>query len=127
MKAYQKVKIYKESLDLAIDLYLLTIDHDLYSEGRKVRGLAEELKATIVNAFQKNRNASDYQVFLTTALQLAFDVRESLDVLCETEHLERETEFLLLSEKYGELAKDIYKFRENIRKGSFPINLIHAS
>ena len=127
MKTYKKLKIYKESLDLAIAVYKMTIDSSLYAEGQRLRMSAEAVKKTIVEAFVEDRQKDIYAKYLTKALAETFETKEQLEWLLENDYFEREKDFQVLYKKYRELAKDIYRFRELVNSNSFSLQSLQVT
>lgn len=118
MKNYKDLEIYQLSHKLAIEVHKMTLEDlpkfEMYEEGRQIRKSSKSIPATIVEGFGRKQYQQEYIKYLTYAIASCDETKEHLELLFQTGSLTKENIFKYLLEKYEELGKKLYRFRERI-------------
>lgn len=118
MKNYKDLGIYQLSHKLAIEVHKMTLEDlpkfEMYEEGRQIRKSSKSIPATIVEGFGRKQYQQEYIKYLTYAIASCDETKEHLESLFQTGSFTKENIFKYLLEKYEELGKKLYRFRETI-------------
>ena len=118
MQSYRDLEIYKLSQELAIEIHKMTLKDlpkfEMFEEGRQIRKSAKSIPATIVEGFGRKQYQQEYIKYITYAIASCDETKEHLELLFKTESLDQEVTFKYLLEKYEELGRRLYRFRETL-------------
>ena len=116
-QSYEDLEIYQLAKMLAIEVHRMTLDElpkfEIYEEGSQIRRSSKSVGANIVEGFGRKKYKGEYIRFLTYALASCDETKYHLDVLHGTASLKKDR-FEYFSEKYNELGRKIFKFRQSI-------------
>jgi len=118
MQSYRDLEIYKLSQELAIEIHKMTLKDlpkfEMFEEGRQIRKSSKSIPATIVEGFGRKQYQQEYIKYITYAIASCDETKEHLELLFKTESLDQEVTFKYLLEKYEELGRRLYRFRETL-------------
>ena len=118
MQSYRDLEIYKLSQELAIEIHKMTLKDlpkfEMFEEGRQIRKSSKSIPATIVEGFGRKQYQQEYIKYITYAIAPCDETKEHLELLFKTESLDQEVTFKYLLEKYEELGRRLYRFRETL-------------
>ena len=116
-QSYEDLEIYQLAKKLAIEVHKMTLDElpkfEMYEEGSQIRRSSKSVGANIVEGFGRKKYKGEYIQFLTYALASCDETKYHLEVLQETRSLKGD-KFKYFLEKYNELGRKIFNFREAI-------------
>jgi len=117
MQSYQDLEIYQISVDLAVEIHLMTLNSlpkfEMYEEGSQIRRSSKSIGANIVEGFGRKKYKGEYAQFLTYALASCDETKYHLEMLYKTKSIGEE-QYKHLVESYNELGRKIYNFRKRI-------------
>ena len=93
---------------------------EMYEEGSQIRRSAKAIPAAIVEGFGRKLYQQEFIRYLTYALASCDETKEHLELLCETGSLQDHTKGTGWLERYEELGRKLYRFRETIQDGLKP-------
>jgi len=116
-QSYEDLEIYQLAKMLAIEIHKMTLGElpkfEMYEEGSQIRRSSKSVGANIVEGFGRKKYKGEYVQFLTYSLSSCDETKYHLDILHETESLKKD-KFDYFKNKYLELGRKIYNFREAI-------------
>lgn len=119
MQSYKDLEIYQLSHKLAIEVHKMTLKDlpkfEMYEEGNQIRKSSKSIPATIVEGFGRKQYQQEYIKYLTYAIASTDETKEHLELLFETDSLQRKDLFKSLLSRYEELGKKLYRFRETVQ------------
>ena len=117
MKSYRDLAIYQTSKSLAVSVHRMTLENlpkfEMYEEGSQIRRSAKSIVANIVEGYGRRRSKNEFLRFLSYAIASCDETKGHLEILVETESLSQVL-FQELHEKYEEIGKKLYRFRESV-------------
>lgn len=116
MKSYKDLEIYKESFDLAVRIYHLTMklpNPDKYETGNQIRRSSQTIKDTIVEGYGRRRYKADFLKYLTYSHSSLLESTSQAEFLA-TIHPGLGWEEI--NTDLDRLGKRISKFREYVEK-----------
>ena len=116
-QSYEDLEIYQLAKKLAIEVHKMTLDElpkfEMYEEGGQIRRSSKSTGSNIVEGFGRKKYKGEYVQFLTYSLSSCDETKYHLDILSETGSLAK-SRSKYFKEKYIELGRKIYNFRETI-------------
>jgi len=118
-QGYKKLKIYKSSHQLAIDIHKMTLSlpkFEMFEEGSQIRRSSKSVPANIVEGYCLRKYKAEYIHYLFRAYASSLETVEHLELLYRAGSLKDETAFNSFVSHYSELNSMIYKFIEAVTK-----------
>jgi len=88
---------------------------EMYEEGSQIRRSSKSIVSNIVEGFGRRRYKNEFIRFLTYAIASCDETKVHLEMLYETESLEKDI-FERFFHRYEELGAKLYNFREAVIK-----------
>lgn len=121
MQDYKNIDVYKISHELSIIIHKLTLESlpkfEMFEEGAQIRRSAKSISSLIVEGFGRKIYQQEYLKFITYAIASCDETKEHLELLYKTGSLKDDVLFVELLDRYKELGRKLYHFRESIRNG----------
>lgn len=118
MKSYRDLDIYNESFQLALDVHRLSLkmpQYELYETGSQVRSSSKSITANIVEGYGRKMYKAEFVRFLIFAHSSCEETIVHLNFIGKLyDDLKKEAN--LLTEKFTELSKKIFRFIEYVEK-----------
>ena len=119
MQSYKELDVYQLAHALAVEVHHMTLKElpsfEMYEEGSQIRRSAKAISASIVEGFGRKLYQQEFIRYLTYALASCDETKEHLELLFETESLKDREMFTKLLERYEELGRKLYRFRETVQ------------
>ena len=119
-QSYEDTEIYGIAKELARKVHRMTLvelpKFEMYEEGSQIRRSSKSIVANIVEGFGRRRYKNEFVQFLTYAVASCDETKAHLEMLHETESLNRNI-FEDLFTGYEELGAKLFNFREAVIKG----------
>ena len=118
-KSYRDLEIYQLSHKLAVEIHRLSLQlpkFEMFEEGGQIRRSSKGVPSTIVEGFGRRRYKSDFIRFLVYAHSSCDETIEHLQLIFDTESIDRHT-FDHYLEKYTELSKKLNNFIRSVENG----------
>ena len=120
LQSYKDLDIYQLTKTLAIEIHIMTLNDlpklEMYEEGSQIRRSSKSIGANTVEGFGRKKYKGEYVKFLTYSLASCDGTRYHLEILYETNSLNKDR-FEYFMERYEELGRKIYNFRNSVIKG----------
>lgn len=120
MQRYKELEVYQLAHMLAIEIHRMTLDElpsfEMYEEGSQIRRPAKAIPAAIVEGFGRKLYQQEFVRYLTYAIASCDETKEHLELLCETGSLKDRTKCNGWLERYEELGRKLYRFRETVQE-----------
>ena len=124
MQSYKDLEIYQLAHELAVEVHAMTLEDlpsfEMYEEGSQIRRSAKAISAVIVEGFGRKLYQQEFIRYLTYAIASCDETKEHLELLFETGSLKNREKFTRLLERYEELGRKLYRFRETVQEGLKP-------
>jgi four helix bundle protein len=121
-KSYKDLEIFQLAKELAVRIHKTTLDKlpkfEMYEEGSQIRRSSKSIVSNIVEGFGRRRYKNEFIQFLTYAIASCDETKGHLEILYETESLEKVL-FEELFCRYLELGAKIFNFREAVIKNHY--------
>ena len=117
-QSYRDLEIYQISHKLAVEIHKLSLQlprFELYEEGSQIRKSSKGIPSHIVEGFGRRRYKNDFIRFLVYGHSSCDETIEHLQLLCDTESINKST-FQHYNEEYTNLSKKIYRFIESVER-----------
>ena len=117
-QSYRELEIYQISHKLAVEIHKLSLQlpkFELYEEGSQIRKSSKGIPTHIVEGFGRRRYKNDFIRFLVYAHSSCDETIEHLQLLFDTESIDRKA-FEHYSGEYTNLSKKIYRFIESVER-----------
>ncbi len=118
-QSYKDLEVYSLSKELAVKVHKMTLKDllkfEMYEEGSQIRRSSKSIVSNIVEGFRRRRYKNDFTRFLTYAIASCDETKVHLEMLYETESLEKDI-FERFFHRYEELGAKLYNFREAVIK-----------
>ena len=88
---------------------------EMYEEGSQIRRSSKSIVSNIIEGFGRRRYKNEFIQFLTYAIASCDETKVHLEMLCETESIEKDISTRLIH-RYEELGAKLYNFREAVIK-----------
>ena len=118
-QSYRDLEIYQLSHRLAVEIHKVSLNlprFELYEEGSQIRKSSKGVPSTIVEGFGRRRYKNDFIRFLVYAHSSCDETIEHLQLLFDTESLDKDT-FDHYFNEYTNLSKKIYRFIQSVAEG----------
>lgn len=122
-KGYEKLDVYRLSMELAIAVHSMTLSlpkYKMYEEGSQIRRSAKSVPANIVEGYCLRRHKNEYLQYLHRAFGSCEETLLHLRILFETKSLTDQKIYDELSEKYDHLSRMIFRFIESVSSDHLP-------
>lgn len=120
-QSYKDLEVYQLAHRLAVEVHKMTLEYlpkfEMYEEGSQSRRSSKSISCTIVEGFGRKQYQQEFVKYLCYAIASCDETREHLELLFETASLQRKDLFDSLMERYQELGKKLYRFRETVENG----------
>ena len=116
-KGYEKLEIYKLSMELAIKVHELSMTlprFEMYEEGSQIRRSAKSVPANIVEGYCLRRHKNEFLQYLHRSFGSYEETIHHLRILFETKSLTNKEQYDILIEQYDHLSKMIFRFIESV-------------
>ena len=121
MQSYKELDIYQLAHKLAVEVHHMTLkdlpSFEMYEEGSQIRRSAKAIAANIVEGFGRKLYQQEFVRYLTYAIASCDETKEHLELLFETGSLTNKQKFTGLLERYEEVGRKLYRFRETVQDG----------
>jgi len=121
MQSYKDLDVYQLSHKLAVEIHKMTLEDlpkfEMYEEGSQIRRSSKSIPSNIVEGFGKKYYQQEYIRHLTYAVASCDETKEHLEILVETNSLRDKNKFTTLYERYEQLGRKLYNFRQSIQQG----------
>ncbi|MDY7075751.1 MAG: four helix bundle protein [Chloroflexota bacterium] len=118
-KGYRDLEVYQLSFRLAVEVDKMTKrlpKHEMYEEGSQVRRSAKSIPSNIAEGYGRRRYKADFIRFIIYALSSCDETRVHLDILCETDSLNRQDYNYFIGE-YDKLGRKLNNFLQAVIRG----------
>lgn len=119
-QSYKDLEIFTLAKRLAVKTHKMTLEappkFEMYEEGSQIRRYSKSIVANIVEGFGRRRYKNEFIQFLTYAVASCDETKAHLEMLHETESLNRNI-FEDLFTGYEELGAKLFNFRGAIIRG----------
>ena len=119
MQSYKELDIYQLAHTLAVEIHVMTLNElpafERYEEGSQIRRSSKAIAAAIVEGFGRKVYQQEFARYLTYAIASCDEAKEHLELLFETGSLRDQGKFTGWLQKYEELGKKLYRFRETVQ------------
>ena len=120
MQSYKDLEVYSLAHALAVEVHSMTLkdlpSFEMYETGSQIRRSAKAISAAIVEGFGRKLYQQEFIRYLTYAIASCDETKEHLELLFETGSLRNQGKCESLRERYEELGKKLYRFRETIQE-----------
>ena len=116
IKSFRDLEVYRESLQLAIEIeQLMRIfpQHEKYLLVDQLRRASRAIPALIAEGYAKRRSIKTFQKFLNDATAEANEVLTHLELADRFGYIKKEKYGRELIERYDTLGKKLYNLRDN--------------
>ncbi len=118
-QSYRDLEIYQISHRLAVEIHKLSLQlpkFELYEEGRQIRKSSKGIPNHIVEGFGRRRYKNDFIRFLVYAHSSCDETIEHLQLLFDTESIDRKA-FEHYNDEYTNLSKKLHRFIQSVEGG----------
>ena len=119
-QSYKDLEIFTLAKRLAVKTHKMTLEAlpklEMYEEGSQIRRSSKSIAANIVEGFGRRRYKNEFIQFLTYAVASCDETKVHLEMLHETESLNRNI-FEDLFTGYEELGAKLFNFRGAVIRG----------
>jgi len=116
--SYKDLEIYKLTHKLAVEVHKTTPEclpkYEMYEEGSQIRRSSKGISSAIVEGFGRKQYQQEFMRYVSFAIASCDETREHLDLLYESGSLADQTLYNDLFQRYAELGKMLYGFRQAI-------------
>jgi four helix bundle protein len=121
MQSYRELEVYQLAHTLAVEVHRMTLTElpgfEMYEEGSQIRRSAKAVCSAVVEGFGRKRYQQEFVRYLTYAIASCDETKEHLELLFETGSLKHREQYASLLDRYEELGRKLYRFRETVRDG----------
>jgi len=118
-QSYKDLEVYSLAKELSVKVHKMTLEDlpkfEMYEEGSQIRRSSKSIVSNIIEGFGRRRYKNEFIQFLTYAIASCDETKVHLEMLCETESLEKDISTRLIH-RYEELGAKLYNFREAVIK-----------
>lgn len=119
-KSYKDLEIFALAKELAVRVHDLTLRElprfEMYEQGSQIRRSSKSIVSNIVEGFGRRRYKNEFIQFLTYSIASCDETKVHLEILYETESLNKDF-FEELRSRYEELGAKLFNFRGAVIKG----------
>jgi len=119
-QSYKDLEIFTLAKRLAVKTHKMTLEElpkfEMYEEGSQIRRSSKSIVSNIVEGFGRRRYKNEFIQFLTYAVASCDETKAHLEMLHETESLNRNI-FEDLFTGYEELGAKLFNFRGAVIRG----------
>ncbi len=119
-KSYKDLEIFSLAKELSVRVHNITLKElprfEMYEEGSQIRRSSKSIVSNIVEGFGRRRYKNEFIQFLTYSIASCDETKVHLELLYETESLNKDF-FEELKRRYEELGAKLFNFREAVIRG----------